>query len=280
MAMRGRWTAKERARGMGVTQWDATDYAKNSQGQLAWALALIDRLQVGDGCRVLDVGCGEGKVSAELARRVPAGRVVGIDNSPAMIELAQRTWASLVPNLEFRLADAQAFDVPGAFDLAFSNSALHWVPDHPAVLRGVAAALKPGGRLVFSMGGRGTAAVVYRAIGELEQTSPWARFLTGVRSPHYFFGPENYNEWLPRAGLKPLRVVLTPKPMRHATAAALAGWLRTVWMPYTDRIPATERTEFLNQLAARVRASCDMTEDGALLLPMVNLEVEAEKVAV
>jgi trans-aconitate methyltransferase len=263
-----------------MTQWDATDYAKNSQGQLAWALALVDRLKLGEASRVLDVGCGDGKVSAEIARRVPAGRVVGIDNSPAMIELAQRTWASVVPNLEFRIADAQAFDVPSSFDLVFSNSALHWMPDHPAVLRCVAAGLKSGGRLAFSMGGRGTASVVYRAIDELRQEAPWARFLAGARSPHYFFRAEDYNKWLPEAGFKPLRVVLTPKPMRHSTSDALAGWLRTVWMPYTDRIPIAERMEFLNELTLRVRTRCERADDGALLLPMVNLEVEAEKMAV
>lgn len=263
---------------MGVTQWDAMDYAKNSQGQLAWALAILDRLKLGQDAQVLDVGCGDGKVSAEIARRVPTGRVVGVDNSPAMIELAQRTWAAAVSNLEFRIADAQSLDGPSVFDLAFSNSALHWVPDHPAVLRGVAAGLKPGGRLVFSMGGRGTAAVVYRAIDELSQERRWAHFLAGARSPHYFFGPENYDEWLPPAGFKPLRVVLTPKPMRHATPEALAGWLRTVWVPYTDRIPVAVRSDFIGQLSTRVMASCDRAEDGALLLPMVNLEVEAEKV--
>lgn len=263
---------------MGVTRWDATDYAKHSHGQFAWALALLDRLTLSPGARVLDVGCGDGKVSAEIALRVPAGHVVGIDNSPAMIDLAQRTWAPRVPNLAFRIADAQSLDVPGVFDLAFSNSALHWVPDHPAVLRGLAAALTPGGRLALSMGGRGTAEVVYRAIEELSQRQPWDRFLAGVRSPHYFFGPEQYGEWLPRAGFRALRVVLTPKTMRHATPDALTGWLRTVWVPYTDRLPVDDRPEFIDQLAVRVRAGCDVAEDGALLLPMTNLEVDAERV--
>jgi trans-aconitate methyltransferase len=263
-----------------MTRWDATDYAKHSQGQWDWALAILDRLKLGQGTHVLDIGCGDGKVSAEIARRVPVRRVVGIDNSPAMIELAQRTWAAAVSNLEFRVADAQSLDGPSVFDLAFSNSTLHWVPDHPAVLKGVRAVLKPGGHLVFSMGGRGTAAVVYRAIDELGQLRPWASFLAGARSPHHFFGPENYEEWLPRAGFNPIRVELIAKPMRHATPDALAGWLRTVWVPYTDRIPVADRLAFVNQLAARVEAACDRAEDGALLMPMVNLEVEAVTAAV
>jgi len=263
---------------MSSIQWNATDYAMNSQGQFAWALAVIDRLQPAPDDRVLDIGCGDGKVSVEIARRVPSGGVVGIDSSAGMIELARRAWRSVVPNVDFLVEDAQALKVAGTFDLVFSNSTLHWIPDHPAVLQGVAARLKPGGRLVMSMGGRGTAAVVYQAIEKLRQIGRWAPFLAGARSPHHFFGPEEYEKWLPEAGLKPSRVALLPKPMRHADAAALEGWLRTTWVPYTERIPEAERTEFLIELTGLVRRSCDTAEDGAILLPMVNLEIEATRV--
>jgi trans-aconitate 2-methyltransferase len=258
--------------------WNASDYAKNSHGQFAWALVLVERLSLEQSAVVLDIGCGDGKICVELARRVPCGRVVGIDSSAAMIELAQRTWADKIPNVEFRVCDAQALEFHDEFDLAFSNSTLHWAPDHPAVLRGVAAALKPGGRLSFSMGGRGTAAVVYQALDELASTSQWSHFLVGVRSPHHFYGPEEYNDWLPKAGLTPKRVALVPKPMRHPTVQALEGWIRTVWVPYVERVAEDQRITFLRELTDRVLARCD-TEDGALLLPMVNLEVDANKVA-
>jgi len=261
-----------------ATQWNAGDYAKNSQGQFAWALAVIDRLQLAPDHEVLDIGCGDGKVSVELARRVPAGRVVGIDNSPSMVDLARRTWCEVVPNVDFLVEDAQALTLSGAFDLAFSNSTLHWIADHPAVLRGVARRLKPGGQLVFSMGGRGTAAAVYGAIESLRQNPRWSHFLAGARSPHHLFSPEEYEKWLPPAGLKPRRLALTPKFMRHATRAALEGWLRTTWVPYTELIPQDQRSAFLIELTDRVRHDCDTADDGAILLRMVNLEIEAERV--
>ncbi len=83
---------------MNSTRWNATDYARNSQGQFAWALSVIERLHLARNEQVLDLGCGDGKVTAELARRVPGGRVVGIDNSPGMIDLARRTWCSAQAN--------------------------------------------------------------------------------------------------------------------------------------------------------------------------------------
>lgn len=222
-----------------MTNWNAADYAKNSQGQFAWARSLID-------------------------------------SSPDMIVVARHTWQGAVPNVEFHVVDAQEIHFGADFDLAFSNSTLHWVPDHRAVLRGVARALKPGGRLVFSMGGQGTAAAVYAALDTMRRDPRWSSSLSGATSPHYFFGPEQYAEWLPAAGLRPTRIALVPKPMRHADRAALEGWVRTIWTPYIDRISVTDRARFVRELAAQVYEQCTSDDEGAILMPMVNLEVEAE----
>jgi len=153
------------------------------------------------------------------------------------------------------------------------------VPDHPAVLRGVVRALRPGGRIMLSMGGRGTAAAVHEVLADFGREGPWAPHLTDVAPRHHFFGPEEYGPWLAEAGLRMRRAELMPKQMRHADIAALEGWLRTTWMPYVVRIPSGAQPEFISQLAAGVRQMCESAEDGAIILPMVNLEVEAEKPA-
>jgi trans-aconitate 2-methyltransferase len=263
----------------GPVRWNAADYAVNSRGQYSWALSTIDRLDLGPSEAVLDVGCGDGKVTKELALRVPSGRVVGIDSSADMVRLARETWGPSSPNLEFRVVDARALDFPPIFDWVFSNSTLHWVPDHPAVLRGVVRALEPGGRVVLSMGGRGTAAAVHRALADFQREGPWAPYLADVVAPHHFFGPEEYGRWLAEAGLQARRVELTAKQMRHADTTALEGWLRTTWMPYLERIPDDARAAFVTELAEGVGRGCDTAEDGSIILPMVNLEVEAEKPA-
>ena len=105
------------------------------------------------------------------------------------------------------------------------------------MLRGVAAALLPGGRTFFSMGGRGTAAVVYRVLDEMKREERWGAFLGDAVSPHFFRGPEEYDGWLRDAGLEPRRVELVRKPMRHANAAALEGWLRTTWVAFRTPFP-------------------------------------------
>jgi len=265
---------------MVAVQWNADDYARHSRGQFGWAMSVLDRLQPRPDARVLDIGCGDGKVTIELARRVPKGSVTGIDSSPAMIELAQRTWGAAAPNLEFRLMDAQAIDFGdggGGFDLSFSNAALHWARDQPAVLRGLHAALRPGGRVFFSMGGRGTAAIVVQVLAEMKtEMDRWGGYLQSAVSPHHFRGPEEYRSWLIEAGFEPRRVELVRKPMHHAGPDALEGWLRTTWVAFTQCIPQERRAEFLRELLERVLPGCDREGD-EILMPMVNLEVEASR---
>jgi len=114
---------------------------------------------------VLDIGCGDGKISAQLAQVLKNGRVVGIDLSNEMIQLASQQYPQTAnPNLSFLQMDASKIHVPERFDIAFSNATLHWVKDQRSVLRGTHGALKSGGKLLFQMGGKGNAADVFSAI--------------------------------------------------------------------------------------------------------------------
>jgi trans-aconitate methyltransferase len=259
-----------------AVRWNARDYAEHSQGQYRWGLNNVERLALrGTEC-VLDIGSGDGKLTAEIARRVPDGHVLGVDNAPSMVEFARQTHADLT-NLSFLLADAQALHLAAEFDVAFSNSTLHWIPDHPAVLRGLSRALKPGGRMFLSMSGRGTAAVVLSVIYGLAEHEPWRRWLADVHVPWYFYGPEEYRVWLPDAGFLTQRVELVSRQMRQPGLAGLESWLRTAWMPYTDRVPPDDRASFVSQVAEQVAARCTVENDGSVVLPMVNLEVEASR---
>jgi trans-aconitate 2-methyltransferase len=138
--------------------WNAADYSKNSANQYNWARELIPKLQLRGDETLLDIGCGDGKITAEIAKCLPNGRVVGIDNSAGMIELAKRTFTPKTnPNLTFQQMDARRLSFLEAFDRMFSNAALHWILDQKSVLHGAANALKKGGRLLFQMGGKGNA---------------------------------------------------------------------------------------------------------------------------
>ena len=138
--------------------WNAQDYAKNSANQFQWAKELIPKLKLRGNEALLDIGCGDGKITAEVAECLPEGRAVGVDSSEKMINLARTSFPMKdFPNLSFQVMDARKLTFQEEFDVAFSNAALHWIVDQKAVLAGVQRSLKPGGRLLFQMAGKGNA---------------------------------------------------------------------------------------------------------------------------
>ena len=262
-----------------TSKWDAADYAANSAVQLAWARELIARLKLHGDERVLDVGCGDGKVTAELARTVPRGQVVGVDDSAEMIRFARKTFpATANPNLKFQTADARAFHFAKPFDLLFSNAALHWVDDHQAFLRCAGAALKPGGRLIVSCGGKGNAHDGFLALRPEMRLARWRQYFRKMPLPYFFYAPEDYEKWLPRCGFKPRHIELEAKDATYAGAEAFATWLRTTWLPYTQRVPENLREEFIAAVTARYLAKHPADATGLVHVRMVRLVIQAERI--
>jgi len=217
--------------------WNAAEYAANSAVQLSWAREVIARLHLQGHEHILDVGCGDGKITAELALAVPRGRVLGVDASPEMIAFAQQAFPPAA-NLKFQIGDARRLEsVGGPFDLVYSNAALHWVDDHEAILRGAAAALKPGGRLMISCGGKGNAHDVFLALRPEMRRPRWREFFRLMPLPYFFYSPGDYHRWLPKWGFKINALRLVPKDARYDGAAGLAVWLRTTWLPFVQRVP-------------------------------------------
>lgn len=259
--------------------WNPSDYAAHSALQQAWARELLARLALRGEERVLDIGCGDGKVTAELARTLPRGRVVGVDIAPEMIRFARQQFPRRAfPNLEFEVMDARALRFEREFDIVFSNATLHWVDDHPAFLRGAAAALVAGGRLVVSAGGRGNAHAVFCAFRALMRRRPWRQHFRRMPRPYFFHAPEDYARWLPQAGFEPRRIRLVPEQARFANEAAFLAWLRTTWLPYTQRVPENQRDAFLAAVAKRYLAEHPPDDYGFIGVAMVQLELDAVRI--
>jgi trans-aconitate 2-methyltransferase len=257
-------------------RWDASEYARNSAAQLGWALELIEKLGLSGAEAVLDLGCGDGKVSAEIARRVPAGRVLGVDSSADMIGLSRRCFPpSAHPNLLFQRGDARTLDFDAEFDVVFSNATLHWVKDHGPVLKGAARSLRPGGRILFQMGGSGNGAEVFEVARRMTESEEWRRFFAGFEFPWGFYGPLEYGPWCAAAGLRVRRLELLPRTMLQKGAEGLSGWIRTTWMPYTERVPEDRREAFIREASARYMALHPPDAQGNVGVAMVRLEVDA-----
>jgi trans-aconitate 2-methyltransferase len=259
--------------------WNAEEYAQNSSNQYEWATELIPKLELRGSESLLDIGCGDGKVTHLLSTYLPRGHVVGIDSSDEMIASARQTFPHCHnPNLTFLKMDARELTFREQFDVAFSNASLHWIIDHPAVLSGVYESLDKNGKLLFQMGGKGNAQDVIAVVEELiseENSKPYFKNFT---FPYGFYGPEEYVPWLKEAGFKPEKVELIPKDMKLKGKEGLLGWIKSVWLPFTDRVPQQLRESFINEIADRYIAAFPLDETGFSHVKMTRLEVQATKI--
>jgi len=159
--------------------WDAQHYKKHSQSQTKRGLSVIRSYPfVGDE-NVLDVGCGDGRITAEIATKVPLGYVLGIDVSQNMIDEARKNFG-FTENLEFQCIDATKFENNEMFDLVVSFAALHWIADQLSVLKKLHASLRSGGPMYMIM------AFDYRSpISDVFKSEKWRDALS-KREPVFF----------------------------------------------------------------------------------------------
>ena len=259
-------------------QWDAVDYARHSEAQQTWARELTVKLALAGDEEILDIGCGDGKVSAALAALVQKGSVVGVDSSEAMIALASATFPSKFhPNLSFQHQDARALVFEEQFDRIFSNAALHWILDHRPVLASMFRALRPGGLAVVQMGGRGNAAGVVAIMDELMRKATWRDYFQGFSFPYGFYGPDEYASWLEEVGFTIRSIELIGKDMVHEDRDTFTGWIRTTWLPYTDRVPEGLRERFIGELVSGYLARHPVDAQGAVHTDMQRLQFVAAK---
>jgi trans-aconitate 2-methyltransferase len=126
--------------------WNAKDYAKQSSAQFKWANQVINRIAINEQDTIIDIGCGDGKITALLSKKCK--QIVGIDASENMIYEASVMFSKAdYPNLSFCKMDATGLSFSNQFDVVFSNSALHWVEGQDTVLSGIYRSLKPRGRV-------------------------------------------------------------------------------------------------------------------------------------
>ncbi len=232
------------------TSWDAETYDRTSKPQQRWANEVISRLiGIERDATVLDVGCGTGRVTEHLARLVPAGRVLAIDASEDMVELARER---LGERAEVRRCDVLDLDLDAEVDVVFSTATLHWVTDHDALWPVLARALKPGGRLEVQCGGEGNIETVREVIDEaaasvgadLEGFSPWT-----------FASPEDTETRLRAAGFTEIKCWLAEEP---AFPEETEAFVRTsILAAHLERLGEADREPFVAAVMQRVRLPLD-----------------------
>ena len=250
-----------------MTDWDATTYDKLSDPQFAWGVRMLGRLHPVPGERILDLGCGSGRLTERLAREMQHGVVVGLDLSPTMLAEAQLRLAERRPpsgprrvdddGVAIHLVRGDGAHLPFAdrFDAVFSAATFHWIRDHDQLFASIHRALAPGGRLVAQCGGGPNLSVLLDRAHDLMDAPRYSRWFGGWSDPWNFADVPATIERMERAGFTRVHVSLEPAPTALPDAASYSAFLATVCVRHhVARLPQDERPGFLDALAARAAA--------------------------
>jgi trans-aconitate 2-methyltransferase len=222
--------------------WDGSTYDRIADPLARMGAAVLERLPLDGGERVLDAGCGSGRVTERLLERLPRGHVVALDASPSMVREAQARLARFGARVEFLVADlAVPLSIAPPVDAILSTATFHWVADHAALFRNLAAVLRPGGQLVAQCGGAGNIASVTEILG---------RTGDGWPGPWTFATPEETSARLEAAGFDRIRTWLQDEPVTLRSGEELETYLATIVLgAHLDRLPAADRPGFVKAVA-------------------------------
>ena len=251
-----------------TNQWNATEYDAKHAFVYEKAKGLVHLLAPKKGERILDLGCGTGVLSAEIAER--AAEVLGIDRSPEMVAQAQNRF----PGLQFEVADATKLGFEDEFDAVFSNAVLHWIPEAEKVIEGVARALKPRGRFVAEFGGKGNIKTLvqgfHRAFAVLGMKEP-----EGI-SPWFYPGIAEYSALLEKQGLEVREASLFERPtVLEDGTRGLENWIRVFRQTFLEKIGEDAAVQWIREVERQCRSS--LFQDGNWVLDYRRLRIVAFK---
>ena len=235
-----------------MSDWDAARYHRVSDPQHGWGLRVLERLAPADGERILDVGCGTGRLTSDLTRRAAGLFVVGLDRSAAMLAEAR---AHFGDRARFVHADAATLPFREHFDAVFSTATFHWVGDHDRLFREIYRVLRPGGRVVAQAGGGKNLARLRGRSEALQREPEFAPYFTSWQEPWRYAGVDDTRDRLAAAGFVNIEVGLEAAPTRLADEESYREFVACVCLRrQLDLVPASRREAYLRPLVDRAAA--------------------------
>ena len=246
--------------------WNPEQYLKFSQPRMRPAIDLLARIACTEPAVVYDLGCGAGNVTAALAARWPRARIIGVDDSAAMLSQAART----LPQVEWLQYSLAAWQPDAPADVIYSNAALHWLPNHRQLMPALVAALAPGGVLAIQMP-RNFSAPSHTLIDATARAGAWRSKLEPLLGAAPVGEPQFYYSLL--APLARTLEIWETEYLQVLTGAdPVKEWTKGTWLrPFLDRLEPPERIAFEADYAQRLRAAYPPLADGSTLFPFRRL---------
>lgn len=259
-----------------MLDWNPALYRRYEDERTRPAQELLARVPLSGAAHVVDLGCGPGNSTELLANRFPTAKVVGTDNSEAMLVSARER----LPQAHFELSDIATWAPQDqAPDLIYANAALQWVPDHEQLIPRLFAALAPGGVLAIQMPDN-REEPTHRLMRAVAAEAPWAEPIGNADRLRTLLLPLGgyYDLLAPGAAKVDVWHTIYQHPM--ANAAAIVEWVRgTGLKPFVDRLPADLQASYLAEYERRVDQAYPVRTDGKRLLAFPRMFIVAQKKA-
>jgi trans-aconitate 2-methyltransferase len=238
-----------------MTEWAASDYNRQSSLQRAMAEEQLSKLTLKGSERILDVGCGDGTITAAIAQRVPAGSVLGVDPSRDMIAFAASHFgAPAHANLRFEVADVRKLSYHDEFDLLVSFNALHWVPEQGAALDSIRRAMKQDSQALLRFVPDGQRKSLEDVIEDVRHQDQWAPFFSGFQKPYVHCVPDEYRDLAEKSGLQVVRLSVDDKAWDFETRDGFESFARATFVEWTKRLPQNQWQPFITDVLDRYQS--------------------------
>jgi len=270
-------------------KWSAEAYSKAAGFVPKLTAKVISYLDAQATDRILDIGCGDGPLTAQIAASIPQGHILGLDASASLLKTAEEKYTS--QNCTFKFQDCRRLSecaeaVDGSWDKVFSNAALHWILREPstrdAVFKDVYSALKPGGVLVFEMGGKGCIEAVHSTILSVLAANGITLSAAREASPWFFPSDTWMTQQLQAAGFKVEKCYLEYRPTKCTPkspdgSGGLEGWIKLMGAELLNIVDEAKRDHVVRQVCDVLETVVTREEDGSQWLGYVRLRAVARK---
>lgn len=231
-------------------EFDGNKYQKASTHQEEWGQRLIAEMSLRGNERILDLGCGDGKLTAQLADLVPDGSVVGVDASHGMIEVAKKHRKE---NLLFLLGDINLLHFKERFDLVFSNAALHWITNHMVLLQSVLRCLQGNGTLRFNFAGAGNCSHFFDIVRSAMKDTRYARYFSDFVWPWYMPTVEEYETIVHGFPFRHIRVWGENADRHFPNSEAMVRWIdQPSLVPFLKCVNQADKESFRHFVVHRM----------------------------
>jgi trans-aconitate methyltransferase len=253
--------------------WDAEKYKVNSTPQFLAVMKVLSHINFNEADDVFDIGSGDGKVTREIAKKVPHGKVKGIDVSSNMVFLASKDHADM-PNLSFEHANITNYTSEQKFDYALSYASFAWIKDQQKALINIADVLKPGGKFVGGIAHKDSAYLCSRY--KMLTNEKWEKYFVNYEVPYYPLNEDIIKELCKNAGFTTVIAERKESPYVFGNREAFIKFMQALPIQL-DKIPQEHQVEFLNDIINDYIKEVPENEDGSITLSLSGLLVVAQK---